>query len=357
MNYVISKKDSGIINKLKAVFILLVVFIHTRAYTGKGYVNMTGGGIDLSTPTWLWNMEYVISAIIAHVAVPGFFIVSSMLLYKKNFKWKENTLKKVRTLLVPYFIVITFWIVLYAAMQAIPFAQPFFSNNTKLISEWGIFQYLDAYLGLTQSPLVYPLWFAQNLFFLNLIAVLLKSIIDKIPLMAFIVLWILLLSGVESPIFCLEINALVYFCMGYYFVKYDVHFEKLSAFKALPVFALYIVSCLTSYGFRDTVAYTIADNANICIGFVACIIFVSKCNSNAVFDCLAKYSFNIFIMHEMFLRIALKATAKFLGTSVLIQLVQYFVIPCVIIGFCIIMSIFMEKKLPRFYKIFTGLRG
>ena len=85
--------------------------------------------------------------------------------------------------------------------------------------------------------------------------------------MAFIVLWILLLSGVESPIFCLEINALVYFCMGYYFVKYDVHFEKLSAFKALPVFALYIVSCLTSYGFRDTVAYTIADNANICLHY------------------------------------------------------------------------------------------
>ena len=50
MNYVIGKNDSEIINKLKAVFILLVVLIHTRAYTGKGYVNMTGGEIDLSTP-------------------------------------------------------------------------------------------------------------------------------------------------------------------------------------------------------------------------------------------------------------------------------------------------------------------
>lgn len=84
---------------------------------------------------------------------------------QEKFQAERKYLEKVRTLLVPYFIVITFWIVLYAAMQAIPFAQPFFSNNTKLISEWGIFQYLDAYLGLTQSPLVYPLWFAQNLFF------------------------------------------------------------------------------------------------------------------------------------------------------------------------------------------------
>ena len=53
MNYITNKKDSEIINKLKAVFILMVVFIHTRAYTGKGYVDMTGGGIDLSVPTWL----------------------------------------------------------------------------------------------------------------------------------------------------------------------------------------------------------------------------------------------------------------------------------------------------------------
>lgn len=302
-------------------------------------------------------MEYFISAIIAHVAVPGFFVIAAVLLYKRNFKWKDNTLKKVRTLVVPYFIVITFWIVLYAVMQMMPFARPFFSNNSKLISDWGIFQYFDAYLGLTQSPLVYPLWFAQNLFFLNLISVFLKLIIDKFPLTVFIVLWGLLLSGIKSPLFCLEINALVYFCMGYYLVKYDIHFEKIAALKFVPIFIMYVASCLISYGFRDTVVYTIADNVNICIGFVVCIILMSKCDSNTVIAYLAKYSFNIFIMHEMFLRIALKATAKIFGAAVLIQLIQYFVIPCIIISFCVIMSVFMEKKLPHFYRVFTGSRG
>lgn len=302
-------------------------------------------------------MEYFISAIIAHVAVPGFFVISSVLLYKNNFKWKENTLKKVRTLVVPWFIIITFWIVLYTVMQMIPFARPFFSNDSKLISQWGVFQFIDAYLGITQSPLVYPLWFAQNLFFLNLIALPLKLIIDKFPKTAFIVLCALLLSGIKSPLFCLETNALVYFCMGYYLVKRDIHFEKIADLKLIPFSIVYIVSCLISFGLKDTVAYTIADNANICLGFVVFIILVSKLNSNAVFNCLAKYSFNIFIMHEMFLRITLKATARFLGTSVPIQLVQYFVIPCFIISFCIIMSAFMEKSVPKFYRIFTGARG
>ena len=172
-------------------------------------------------------MEYLISAIIAHVAVPGFFLISEVLLYKKEFKWKENFIKKTRTILIPWFIDITFWIVLYAVMQMVPFARPFiFSNDSKLISEWGLFQYLDAYLGLTQSPLVYPLWFAQS-FFLNLIALPLKWVIDKFPKTTLIILWILLLSGIKSPLFCLEVNALVYFCMGYYLVKYDLHFENI----------------------------------------------------------------------------------------------------------------------------------
>ena len=45
MNYVISKKDSEIINKLKAVFILFGGFYTYKSIYGeKGYVNMTGGG-------------------------------------------------------------------------------------------------------------------------------------------------------------------------------------------------------------------------------------------------------------------------------------------------------------------------
>lgn len=62
--------------------------------------------------------------------------------------------------------------------------------------------------------------------------------------------------------------------------------------------------------------YAISDNANSCVGFAACIIYVSKCNLNAMFDRLAKFCFDIIIMHEMFLRIALKVRAKFLGISV-----------------------------------------
>ena len=200
--YEINDRESRTILYLKAVFIILVLYIHTWAYTNKGYVNFGDGNLELNTPMWLWNFEYTFSVIIARCATPGFFLLSSILLFRKDFKFKENIKKRIRTICIPWFLVTTFWILFFAVAQRFPAIAPFFSNEKTIIANWNIFNFIDAYLGLTGDPLVYPLWFLQNLLFLNIIAKGLKFIIDRAPIVSLVLLIALYLSPFEKFIFC-----------------------------------------------------------------------------------------------------------------------------------------------------------
>lgn len=360
-NYKISNVESNAINALKGIFIILIVFIHTRAYTGKGFVDMVGRGIDLNTPVWLWNFEYILSSIIAHVAVPGYFIISSVLLYKKDFVWKDNIKKKFRTIVIPYLVVISIWILIYALLQLLPQAKPFFSNESKLIRNWTLFDYADAYLGLTQSPLVYPLWFIQNLFVLNLLSVIIRKVIDRFPIFTLLVLTVLLLSGLKSPFFCLEIHSLFYFSIGYYIVKYNLHEDRLQGVNLTKLTLLYIISCFVAYVLKDSSEwdYSIADNVNIVIGLIWLLMVVIRINAyekSSLIRILSEYNFFIFLFHEMNTRIALKATAKVFGNSVFVQIIQYFLTPTIIILLCIIVGMFLKKYLLNIYRIVSGNR-
>lgn len=356
MRYSISINESKVINRLKAVFIVLVVLIHTRAYTLKGYVNYGNGGIDLNVPDWLFNLEYVISAIIAHCAVPGFFIISAILLYRKDYLWKNNIIKKTKSLVIPWFVIIAFWIVLYAVMQKIPFAAPFFSNDSKLISKWGGYQYLDAFLGITGSPLVYPLWFVQNLFFLNVISKLLKKIIDLCPHICLILLLGIYFVPFDIPLFCLEKGSLLWFCVGYYIVKYDLHINDVKKMSISAVFILYAISIIVAFITRENFTNSAADFICIICGLLFFSRIAFEMQTNRVIDAISMYSFIIFLLHEMWLRMILKAVAKILGVSVPIQLIQYFIVPIVLICLITFVSAFCKKYISPVYYLLNGGR-
>ena len=90
----------------------------------------------LEVPQWLWMIKYIISNVISIVAVPGFFIIASILLYRKPFGWKENVKKKIRTLIVPYFILNTMWILIFLICQSIPFLKIYFGREESLVVNW-----------------------------------------------------------------------------------------------------------------------------------------------------------------------------------------------------------------------------
>ena len=163
--YTISPRASQRLDLAKLWFSFMVVFIHAN----QEGVNLVGGNIVFETPAWLALIKRLGSDIIPRCAVPGFFLIAGVLLFRKPFSWKENMRKKCRSLAVPYLLLNTLWILFYLVCQSLPVVSGFFTQNP--IAAWEWLDWLDAYTGFRAGgPMVYHLWFLRDLFLMNLIA-------------------------------------------------------------------------------------------------------------------------------------------------------------------------------------------
>ena len=97
MDYQISKEESDRIQFLRLIFSVMVVFIHS--YTEK--VNFAGVVMEVQESAGMEWFKFTVSNILSRCAVPGFFLISAVLLYKKDFSWKKNIKRKIQSLFVP----------------------------------------------------------------------------------------------------------------------------------------------------------------------------------------------------------------------------------------------------------------
>lgn len=95
--YIITADESQLIRIVKLICAVMVVFIHAMPAQ-----NTPEGALPI-TVRFVW-IECICSC-----AVPMFFMFAGILLFRKPFLWKENLRKKVRTLLIPYLLISTFW--------------------------------------------------------------------------------------------------------------------------------------------------------------------------------------------------------------------------------------------------------
>lgn len=358
--FCISSDESERIQFLKIWFTLMVIFVHS--YTEEvRFVNET---LVLQIPIWLDWIKYVISQVISNCAVPGYFFISAVLLYKKDFTWKENIKKKLKTLLVPYLIFNTFWIVFYYFAQHIPFFSVYFPQGKNIIADWGPLQLADAYLGFSVErehfPLFYPLWFIRDLMMLNLAAVFIKKLIDRLPKTIFAVLILIIIFNVNTYIFGLNTSSIVYFSLGYYFVKYSMRFNDADKIKAPYIIAIYgtcvLLDCATRF-MKINYLFHYASIISGLIFFYRCTTKIQNRKLYTVLKKIAKYSFPIYLFHEMNLSILKKILVKLLPPTAFWQTILYFGIPMIIFILCTALSIVLDKYFHRIYAVLVGSRN
>lgn len=102
-SYVMTSEESERINVLKVWMCIFVLFIH--AYS----INVERFGNTLTYV--LYQITFLVSRIICDCAVPVFMIISAILLYRKPIRYFDNCCKKVKTLLKPYLIFNTLYLV------------------------------------------------------------------------------------------------------------------------------------------------------------------------------------------------------------------------------------------------------
>lgn len=361
MVYEIDKKTSERINILKALLMVLVVFIHSY----REQITFIEGNVVLKAPQWLETTKYVISQIIARSAVPAFFMISAVLLYRKEFTWKHNMFKKANTILVPYIFLNSFWILFFFFAQKSRFAAAYFVTPQSHVAQWGITGWLDAYLGnfIDPYPLLYPTWFLRDLFVLNIFAVVIKKCVDAFPRLVLLAVGCMWLFPIPVPIIGggkLSGQSFVFFILGYYVVKYNIRMESLEKWSTWFISTLYAILVMLTFISRSmSFGYTIR-NLTLAVGIVW-IVKISQVVSDGLMKeqllAFARHSFFVYAFHEMGLTILTKIVTRWVNMTWQIQVFEYFGLPVLIIGICVLTSSIMRTVMPGFYGILTGYRN
>lgn len=351
--YRIDERLSARINILKFLSIIMVVFIHSSPAV-TAYNSLSGGSLSKQCLDFL---IYIVSQSISRTAVPLFFLISSILLYSKEFRWLTNMKKKCRSVLLPYLFWNSFWILFSYCAQTIKIIAAYFPRDSYYVRDYGLLDWLKAYTYLNGNyPYLYTLWFLRDLFLLNILAIVIKKIVDKAPVLLLVLLAGLWFSNIAIPF--LDNQTIVFFTLGYYVVKYQLNvnvIDRINSFLAMILFAGFTVM---DYGFSYN--YPAIHNLSIIIGILFFIkltgqlTFYKKCDRIVW---LSRYSFIIYVFHEMNLSMLKKLSLLVFPQTILVQLLEYLLIPVIIIIGCIIFGVILQKISPKFYSVVTGNRS
>lgn len=326
--YKISEQMSERIRILRAIFIIMVVFIHSTIKP----VNFKESTAEFGIPQALEMLQRFISSGVSCVAVPGFFLFSGILLYQKPFTWAGNMRKKLRTLVLPYILCNSIWIAAFFLAQLFPFTSVFFSQKKNIIANWGLLHWINAFLPLNifegEYPFLYPFWYIHNLILLNFLAISLKKIMDRFPkiFLAFLVcLWILPTSGWLR----LYKQSIVFFCLGYYFVKYHITFQTIDEkvnFKLLS-FLYFLLLCIYSFFHIDSIGFVSLRYLIVLAGLLFWTHVSAYLKKGKFLTLLADYQFIIYGFHEFTLTIFKKIIVHIFPQTITLQCVLYLVLP------------------------------
>lgn len=340
--YRIDRQDADRIQILKLIFCLLVVLMHSY----------NAGDWEAQAPArWLEQAESALSHAVGDCAVPGFFVLSAVLLYRKEFSWGENIRRKIRTLAVPYLLLNTVWILIYFVAQHIPGLSGLFTRPESLVAGWGAYDWADAYLGLSGYPKASQLWFLRDLFVLNLLAKALKALIDRLP-----ALWLLCLAAalafqIDTGLFCLSRTALVFFSLGYYLVKYDLHFDRLDKVSPLLLGLLYGISIAVCAGERGGPLQILAG-----------LLFWARLSGCLLrwrdpLVRIAGYNFPIYLFHFPALGHLRDIESRYFPPSDWGYGLGYLLNPLIICLCCLALALFLSRFMPGLYGLLTGNRA
>ncbi|WP_097003940.1 acyltransferase family protein [Lacrimispora amygdalina] len=349
--YYIDKQQSERIQIIKVICTIMVIFIHSNSSTASfGNTSITS---DFSY--WQQIIRYIISECFSRIAVPCFFIVSSILLHSKTFTWASNINKKVKTLLLPYFIFISLYIVIFYIAQSIPFTSKYFSNGDNVISAWGVIDWIDAYVGKINRdmPFNVALWFVRDLFILNFLSIPIQKVVNKFPKLFFLFVALIWIYNWSTPI--VSNQAIVFWVLGILIVKYNYKIDKFDNYNWLVIITLTLFFLVMDCVYRSTMIHQIS-----IILYMIIVVKISKKLAigklNKKILIMSQYNFFIYAFHFVVLLTIVKFCGHYLPQYPLVVLLEYVISPIVTLLLCVIIAKILIHFTPRLYSIITGSR-
>jgi hypothetical protein len=356
----IGENVSKRINSLRFLLMVFVVIIHNDI----NEKSFTERGITAAVPDYVESVQRFVGIITA-VAVPLFFLISSYLLYTKEQAFVPVLKKKCKTIAAPYLLWHIVLIGIYFAVSVIPFTKQYFTPE-KPIPSWGFFDWIKAFAGdyskmaetddVKSYPFIYQFWFIRDLFILNIFFSGIKKLADKFPLGTFVLCLILWINNIR--IYIVAPEALIFFTIGYYAVKYKLGIKNIDLIKITDLTAVYGITVILEYLFQESMP--VLQKINIIIG---CIYFlkiseyiIENIRLYKILAWLEKYAFAVYAVHGIVIPQLLKIYIGIIPLNGVYILFGYFVMIILGVFVSLAFGIILKKLFPKIYGVLTGGR-
>ncbi|MBQ9253630.1 MAG: acyltransferase [Bacteroidales bacterium] len=324
--------------------------------------------ISMNPSTATYSVYFLISQILAKLAVPLFFIISGYyFFYNKNGKktllnkeiYISKLRKRVHTLLIPYL----FW---NALLLCLYLANLYYENHT-LLSPLQILKEFVSHKG-SSMPVAFQFWFIRDLMFLSIISPILYFTIRKGKLVTILLLSIFWIFQIDLKV--LDNVSLFYFSLGAFFSINGRNIIK--DVMRLPNLFLYIVvielllmdwfaNCPPTNTVHTAVNEVYLHHTFILFGVISVLKLVAWCFKTGklqnVNKRLSNASFFLFAIHPLLLvNIFNRLPLKFLPHNDFTFLLVYLLsVPAVSICAVWLYNL-LKKYFPNFTSIITGGR-
>ncbi|MDR0506519.1 MAG: acyltransferase [Dysgonamonadaceae bacterium] len=342
------------IKSLRFILIVFVIIIH-NGISAKIFS-------ERNIPDYVLNVQRLIG-VITSIAVPLFFMFSAYFLYIKEQKYFSVLKKKCRTILLPYILWHILLIGFYFAVSILPFTKQYFSPE-KFVSSWELLDWIKAFCGdysntdnvLKNTPFVYQFWFLRDLFILTVLFAGIKKLVDKFPFGTFVFCLVLWVNNIR--IYIVSPEALLFFMLGYYVIKYNLSMKNIDMIKTFELLTVYCITIIMEYFFIKTMP--VLSKINIIIG---CLFFlkISRCfiENVKLYNVLAwleKYQFIVYAVHGVMIPQFLKIYIRIIPPHGVYILLGYFLMILFGVFISLFIGILLKKLFPKIYRVLTGGR-
>jgi peptidoglycan/LPS O-acetylase OafA/YrhL len=359
----ISQETSERLALLRFPLMVAVLFHHAGVaiYSGQDGASTGGGGGGLLLLDFIRSFVQKTCDLLA---VPCFFLMSGFLFFW-GFSWSLKNYKKkltsrVRTLLIPLLFWSNLVLLGYFILQQMPLMRGLFTGRRGIVSEFGIFEYFNALVGITQHPYAFQLWFLRDLFLLTLVSPLIYFGVKKIPYLwcpLFVACYVFDIWFLSA----LEIRSVAFFTIGAFLAvsgRSPFLLDRSGIFAAI-VFCV----CMVFDFFNHSINLSLLTRNVEVFSIVVFALFISgkivkyKKMKN-LFLLLANFSFFLFVFHEPLLSFATRLFFKFFPIkSELLLLGFYFATVFFITALSFGVYLLLKKLVPGWLNFITGGRA
>lgn len=342
---------------LSLISIIFVLYIHSRFQPN-----------EIMGMVYYDKIQLFTSEMIGRCAVPLFYLISGYLFFMKVPDGVKSIGRKIRkrikSLLIPYFIGCVFFVIFYSFVALLPWTSNLINSSSSIMplfqKPYSIILISIFYDGGTGYPCAFQLWFLR----------------DLILIVATSPLWYLCLKhlkwGFVAVVFVLTyfdvphvpFYSLFWFVLGGQLTKVKIEMGGNGRTKvAIFGLFLFLIISIIQLFFPDIFNWSLLRIPIILLGIIGAwglydVVFGKdfSLSRHQWFATACQFTFFIYLFHEPTLNIVRKLIVVVLGKNELGYLTSYLLSPWIFTVCAVFAGLLFRKYLPRVYDVCTGGR-